>query len=135
VNPIFLSVDDILQIHQDQIGSYGGTYGIRDINLLRSAAAVPAVTFEGQFLHTDLAEMAAAYLFHIVNNHPFVDGNKRAGAASALVFLEMNEAPLDATEDDLVDVVMSVASGTLEKTGVIEFFRAHTLPTDESEEQ
>ena len=80
MNPIFLSLAEVLEIHRDQIERYGGDPGIRDLDLLQSALAIPAAGFGGQYLHNDLYEMAAAYLFHITQNHPFVDGNKRTGA-------------------------------------------------------
>jgi death on curing protein len=84
---IFLSLDDILESHQNQIDTYGGGQGIRDIGLLESAIAQPEACFGGQFLHADVFEMAAAYLYHLVMNHPFVDGNKRVGLEAALIFL------------------------------------------------
>jgi len=95
-NPIFLSLGEVLEIHRDQIDRYGGHPGIRDIGLLQSALAMPAAGFGGRFLHTDLFEMAAAYLFHITQNHPFVDGNKRTGAVASLVFLSLNGVEIKA---------------------------------------
>jgi death-on-curing protein len=74
-DPVFLSLGDVIEIHRDQIARYGGDPGIRDLGLLQSAVAIPAAGFGGRFLHTDLFEMAAAYLFHISQNHPFIDGN------------------------------------------------------------
>jgi death-on-curing protein len=79
----FLSVDEVKVIHADQISRYGGAFGIRDEGLLSSAVAQPCGQFADQYLHKSLPEMAAAYLFHLVMNHPFVDGNKRVGVASA----------------------------------------------------
>ena len=87
MDTIFLRLGEVIEIHQDQIERYGGALGIRDLGLLESVAKTPAATFEGDFLHGDPFEMAAAYLFHIVRNHPFMDGNKRTGAVAALVFL------------------------------------------------
>lgn len=87
---IFLELADILDIHQDQIERYGGAPGIRDLNLLQSAAAMPEASFGGVYLHSSIHEMAAAYLFHIVQNHPFTDGNKRTGTVAAVVFLKLN---------------------------------------------
>jgi death-on-curing protein len=100
-NPTYLSLEDILALHQDQIEHYGGNRGIRDIGLLISAVEMPKATFEGQFLHEDLYEMAAAYLFHIVQNHPFIDGNKRTGLATAIAFLRFNDLKLVAEQDPL----------------------------------
>ena len=80
LNPIFLCLGEVVEIPRDQIERYGGSPGIRDLGLLQSALAMPAAGFGGRYLHTDLFEMSAAYLFHITQNHPFADGNKRTGA-------------------------------------------------------
>ncbi len=123
MEPQFLRLVEVLEIHQDQIDRYGGDSGLRDIGLLKSAIGMPPTTYGGEFLHTDIYEMAAAYLFHIVKNHPFVDGNKRTGAVSALVFLLLNGYDFDAPEDDFVEMVLGVAGGQLNKTDVIHFIR------------
>ena len=123
MNPIFLSLPEVIEIHQDQIMRFGGDPGIRDIELLKSALGMPAATYGGEFLHTDIYEMAAAYLFHLVNNHPFVDGNKRTGGVAAFVFLDMNGYSLDAPEDDFAEMVLSVAKGELDKAEVAVFIR------------
>ena len=125
MDPVFLTLDELLAIHLDQVDRYGGSRGIRDLGLLKSAAAMPASTFGDQFLHQDLAAMAAAYLFHIVSNHPFVDGNKRVGAVAAVVFLELNDVQLDTPEDEFESLVMGVAEGESDKDDVAEFFRRH----------
>lgn len=125
MEPTFLTVEELLAIHTDQVERYGGSLGLRDEGLLQSAAAMPSSTFGGEFLHADLAEMAAAYLFHLVSNHPFIDGNKRTGAAAAIVFLEMNDAEFTASEDDYEALVLCVAKGELEKPAIADFFRRH----------
>ncbi len=125
MQPEFLEVDDILQIHADQLERYGGPQGIRDVGLLASAVAMPKATYAGHFLHGDLFEMAAAYLFHITRNHPFLDGNKRAGAASALVFLDLHGIEVNSTDDELYELVIGVAKGTTDKQAVAGFLRAH----------
>lgn len=125
MSPVFLNLSEVLRIHRDQIERYGGEPGIRDLGLLQSALAMPAAGFGGRFLHNDLFEMAAAYLFHITRNHPFVDGNKRSGAACALVFLELNDIEVNASEDALVEMVTAVAEGKAEKEAVADFFRRH----------
>src|SRR5436305_14520652 len=86
----FLSVEDVLQIQDDTIGIEGGLRGVRDMGLLESAVLMPQQQFGGVYLHEGLGAMAAAYLFHIASNHPFLDGNKRAAAMSALIFLDVN---------------------------------------------
>lgn len=126
MQPDFLELTEVLYIHADQIERYGGDASIRDAGLLESAVAMPRATFGGEFLHRDFFEMAAAYLFHIVQNHPFVDGNKRTGTATALVFLEMNGVAIDADEDELVALVLDVAQSRADKPRVAEFFRANS---------
>jgi death-on-curing protein len=123
MNPIFLSLPEVIEIHQDQIVRYGGEPGIRDIELLKSAIGMPAATYGGDFLHTDIYEMAAAYLFHLVRNHPFIDGNKRTGGVASLVFLTMNGYSFDASEDDFAEMVLSVAKGELDKAEIAVFIR------------
>ena len=125
MSPTFLELHEILHIHKDQIRRYGGSSEIRDVGLLLSALHQPKAMFSGQFLHQNLFEMAAAYLFHIVQNHPFVDGNKRTGAVAALVFLELNGIELRVPNNTLADFVLKVASGKVGKTEIVEFMRAH----------
>lgn len=132
MEPEFLTLSEIVAIHQDQITRYGGSAGVRDFSLLQSAIAMPAATFGGQFLHTDLHEMAAAYLFHLVQNHPFIDGNKRVGAATAVVFLALNGLRLMASEENLAELVLSVARGEQRKSAVAEFFRSHCVAAGHS---
>ncbi len=123
--PVFLQLDEAIEIHRDQIARYGGRAGVRDLALLESALAVPQAGFGDQYFHADQFEMASAYLFHIVRNHPFLDGNKRTGAAAALVFLEMNGVGVRPSSEALVRTVVAVAEGKLGKSGVAEFFRKH----------
>src|SRR5689334_8259996 len=98
--PLFLTLDEVLQLHAHQIQTYGGSEGLRDRGLLESAVVQPQATFAGQYLHEDLAAMAAAYLYHIVANHPFIDGNKRTGMHAADVFLRLNGFELDFPVDE-----------------------------------
>ena len=111
----FLTLAEVVEIHSDQIQHYGGSEGIRDMNLLSSAVAMPYASFSGKFLHSDLYEMAAAYAFHLCQNHPFVDGNKRTALASALVFLELNGIAVSDPEGRLYDAMLSLASGDMGK--------------------
>jgi death on curing protein len=123
----FLSLDEVLVIHQDQIERYGGSPEIRDPGLLASAVEMPRVMFAGEFLHGDIFEIAAAYLYHIVQNHPFVDGNKRAGTAAALVFLDLNGIEINVDDHELVDLVIAVAQGQTKKSAIAAFLRKHSL--------
>lgn len=84
---------------------------------------MPGATFAGEFLHTDVVEMTAAYLFHLVKNHPFLDGNKRVGAVAVLVFLALNGHDFRAPEDDLAETVLAVARGEIGKSEVAVFLR------------
>jgi death-on-curing protein len=124
----FLSLAEVLAIHKDQITRYGGAPGIRDIALLKSALGIPAATYGGEFLHVDIFEMAAGYLFHIVKKHPFLDGNKRVGAVAALVFLYLNGFELHASEDDFAEMVLAVAGSEMSKSQVAIFFRNWSKP-------
>jgi death-on-curing protein len=126
VEPAFLSLNEVIAIHREQIKVYDGSPGVRDWGLLKSAIAMPAATFGGQFLHCDLYEMAAAYLFRIVQNHPFIDGNKRVGAMAADVFLLLNAIQLTATHDVYADIVLSVARGECSKSTVADFLRVNS---------
>lgn len=111
----FLSLDDVLMIHQMQLDEFGGARGIRDQGLLESALQTPQATFGGEFVHTTVFEMAAAYAFHIAQNQPFIDGNKRVGLASALVFLDINSIELNDPDEKLYDAMISIAEKKLSK--------------------
>lgn len=128
LRPVFLTLDEMIAIRRDQIARYGGSPGVLDWRRLHSAIAMPAATFGGQFLHSEVAEMAAAYLFHVTQNHPFVDGNKRAAAVAAAVFLTLNGMRLVADPDEYADLVLSVARGEASKSAVVEFLRANFKP-------
>lgn len=120
---VFLRYDQVIRIHAAMIERYGGHAGVRDPGLLASAIAMPQSAFGGQPLHSDIFEMAAAYLFHIVSNHPFFDGNKRAGAASAVVFLAINGIAIRADEEGLVEITMAVARSEATKAQIASFLR------------
>ena len=123
---LFLTLGEILEIHRDQISRYGGRGGIRDVGLLKSAAAMPAAGIRERYLHHDLYEMAAAYLFHIVRNHPFIDGNKRTGIVAALVFLNMNGYELITSGKSLENLVQKVAQGKINKEMITDYFQKNT---------
>ena len=122
--PRFLTLTEVLLILQDQVTRYGGEFGVRDLGLLSSAIAVPQASFSGEALHEDLFEMAGAYAFHICQNHPFVDGNKRVGLAAALVFLDLNGITLSDPDGRLYGMMMKVASGKLGKTEIAPILRS-----------
>ena len=123
--PIFIPLEKVLEIHDRQIRNYGGDSSVRDIGLLESAIAVPSSGVGDVYFHDFPFGMAAAYLFHIVKDHPFVDGNKRTGAVTALAFLAVNGYCLEAKENDLEKMVLSVAAGKIPKGAVADFFRRY----------
>lgn len=115
-----------MAIHHRAIAAYGGGHGVRDPGALESAISRPSATFEGQLLHPDLFLQAAAYLFHITQNHPFVDGNKRTGAASAVIFLAMNGKHLAPSANDALEAITwKTARGECNKHELGMFFDAN----------
>ena len=124
----FLSLEQVLAIHADQVRRYGGGLGVRDLGLLKSAMAMPQASFSGQYLHPTLHEMAAAYLFHLTQNHPFLDGNKRSGLAAAIAFLGLNDIWLESDPAELLEMVLSVARGEIGKPEIAVFLRDRCVP-------
>lgn len=121
----FLALEEVLALHAEQIRRFGGAPGLRDEALLESALAMPRATFDGEPLHSTPWEAAAAYLFHLARNHPFLDGNKRVALAAALVFLGLNGLAVEAGDDALTELVVSVASGSVPKSEVAVFLQRH----------
>jgi death-on-curing protein len=122
--PLFLSLEHVLRLHARQLDQFGGAEGVRDLQLIESAIAQPRQGFGGEYVHKDIGEMAAAYLFHLAKNHGFIDGNKRVAAASALVFLEINGVDTAViNEDEMEALTLSIADGTGDKQKAAEFFR------------
>ena len=113
--PYFLTLAEVVAIHSDQIARYGGPAGIRDMALLEYAIAQPSAGFGGHYFHRNLHEMAAACAFHLCQNHPFFDGNKRVAIASALVFLCMNDIKISDPRSTLIEVMFNVAQSKLSK--------------------
>lgn len=128
--PLFLTISEVLEMHGEQIDLYGGENGVRDSALLESALAAPQSGMAGENFHADIIDMAAAYLFHIVQNHPFVDGNKRTGLACAYLFLAINGYELECDPDELADTVLDVASGELDKAEITAFLRIYAVKLD-----
>ena len=118
----FLSLEDVLALHEMQIERYGGARGIRDQGLLESAVGMPQASFGGEFVHHGLYEMAAAYAFHIAENQPFIDGNKRTALAAALVFLDWHEIEVQEPGEELYQVMIQLAERKLDKAGVSRLF-------------
>lgn len=135
LEPSFLSVEDVLALHDDQLRLFGGSAGIRDANALESAVATPASTFDGSFLHEDVFVMAAAYAFHIAENQPFIDGNKRTGLNAALVFLDINGWLVLDPDERLYDAIVALSSRSLDKSGLAKLFRDLAVRDEAAEER
>jgi death on curing protein len=105
--------------------------GVRDAKALESAVATPASSFDGEFLHVDIFQMAAAYAFHIAENQPFVDGNKRTALNAALVFLDVNGWVVSDPDLRLFDAMMAISSRTLDKHGLAEVLQELAAPDPE----
>jgi death-on-curing protein len=128
MSPEFLELDDVLALHAESIRRFGGSAGLRDAGMLESALAMPRASMFEQLLHPTLHEQAAAYLFHLVKNHPFVDGNKRTGLAAALTFLGMNGHWVKSTSPELAQLVLDVIEKGTSKAEVAVFFRDRLEP-------
>jgi death-on-curing protein len=121
----FLTLSEVLEILQNQIDNYGGIQGVRDMNLLSSAVYMPQSSFGGEYLHKTIPAMAAAYAYHICENHAFLDGNKRVALASSLVFLDLNGYEMNCEDDILYQEIMGVASGQIGKQQLLAFYEQH----------
>jgi death-on-curing protein len=113
--PRFLTVDEVLRLHRIAIADQGGDPALLDRGKLESAIAMPKQAVGVAFLHDGVAQMAAAYAFHICQNHPFADGNKRAALAAMIAFLSDNGHRLAAAGQETYDTIMRLASGKLSK--------------------
>lgn len=120
----YLTVEQVIELHDAMIKRYGGLPGIRDKNLLHSAVDAPKAGMFGQEMYPSVYEKAAVYLYHIVRNHPFNDANKRTGYAVALVFLEVNNAKKRFKKEDLENLVVEVAKGKESKEQIARFLES-----------
>ena len=112
---LHLTVDIVREIHAEAIAQFGGSDGLREVALLESAVAAPQATFGGKSLYADLVELAAAYLFYLCRNHPFVDGNKRAALGACLVFLRLNGVEPRADGPEWEKLTLAVADSVLDR--------------------
>ena len=118
----------VLKIHTRQIEKFGGIDGIRDPGLLESALAQPQATFASELLHQNIYEQAAAYLYHLTMNHPFIDGNKRTAFAVMDTFLRVNGYQLKLSNEDAYNLVLKVANQQLHKQNLILYLKNEILP-------
>ena len=118
----FLTRKQIEGFHKAALADHGGSGGLRDEGMLKAAIAMPQATFGGELLHPTIAEASAAYLYHLCQNHPFVDGNKRVAVLSAVVFAKSNGYVLALENQDLERVTLDVAAGKLDKRHLTSIF-------------
>jgi death-on-curing protein len=126
----YLTPAQVLFIHSRLVAETGGSHGVRDLGLLESAVARPRATFDGKELYLDLFTKAAALMDSLINNHPFVDGNKRTGVTAAGMFLRINGWKLTASPEDLEACTLLVATGGMEVAGLAGWLRKNTLPVN-----
>ena len=132
--PLFLTVEEVVAFHRDQILLFGGTDGIRDRGSLESAVAMPQSGFGGQFLHHDLFEMAAAYAFHLAENQPFLDGNKRTALNAAIAFLGLNGYVVLDPDGALYHAMMAISRHEVDKVAMAQLLRRLSVEDEEDED-
>lgn len=130
----YLTLEKVIEIHDQLIEKYGGSKGVLNLSLLQSALAAPKASFSGKYIHRTIYDKTAAYLFHITKNHPFVDGNKRTATMAALLFFEINfkNGLFVCCESDYEELVLQVAQGLVSKKEIAKFFRdCHSIIKDQ----
>lgn len=128
---LYLSLAQVVELQQAVLAAFGGLAGIRDRGSLEASIARPAMTFGGEDLYPDLPSKAAALLHSLVLNHPFVDGNKRAGAAAAELMLEINGVELQASDEEFEGVALATARGEMSAEALAIWFRQRSRPLDQ----
>ena len=124
----FLTLNELLCLHQRILNQSGGADGIRDLGLAESALAQPKMLFDGKELYATLTEKSAALCFSLIMNHPFIDGNKRVGHAALEIFLILNGYELIASVDDAESVILKLAAGDFSREEMTAWISEHMLP-------
>ena len=124
----YLTFAEVLEVHRRVVSETGGATALRDLGALESATAQPRASFGGEDLYPSLEEKAAALAFSLIQNHPFIDGNKRVGHAAMEIFLVLNGKELNADPDDSERIILAVASGKCGRDGLFEWIRSHAVP-------
>lgn len=120
---IFLTFEEVLKIHDEQINRFGGLHGTRDQGLLKSALFAPQATYQGQYLLDGIYTMAAVYAHSLIKNHPFLDGNKRTGIATSLIFLTANDSFVSFKENDVFELALQIATSKISPEEIAELYR------------
>lgn len=128
----YLMLEEVLELHRLVLAQSGGREGVRDLNAVDSAVAQPTMSFDGEDLYSSLADKAAALGFSLIQNHAFVDGNKRVGHAAMEAFLMFNGHEIDAPVDEQEQIIFQVAAGRLGKPDFTEWVRAHTVASEKT---
>jgi len=126
--PRFLTESEVVTLHELAIQAHGGSLGLREPGMLQSAIAMPQQGFSGQYAHTVPFGMAAAYVFHLAKNHPFIDGNKRVAFAAGVTFLFFNGWELAASDETAADSVLALVEGSLSKDGFEAWIQSNVRP-------
>ena len=129
----YLDLGEVLELYRLMMEQSGGIVGIRDLGLLESALSQPRATFGGVELYPSVVEKAGALGFSLIQNHAFVDGNKRIGHASMEVFLVMNGYEIEASVEEQEGIVLGVASGDVGRRGLIEWLKEHVVTMEAKE--
>jgi death on curing protein len=127
----YLSIEQVIVLHDESIRQHGGAEGIRDRGLIESAVAQPSMTFGGEELYPTLIDKAAAFGYSLIANHAFVDGNKRVGLAALDVFLRVNGFVVRAGLEEFETAILAVAAGTMKRHAFAEWLHVHTVPLDD----
>lgn len=126
----FLSLAEVTELHHLVIEAFGGSHGIRDLGALESALAQPRMSFGGEDLYPTVVEKAAALGFTLVQNHPFLDGNKRVGHAAMESFLVLNGFEIEAEADEQEHLMLELAGGDIDRLGFLNWLREHVRPRE-----
>jgi death on curing protein len=127
----YLIVNEVLETYFRVMAQSGGAVGLRDLGALESAVAQPRVTFGGEELYSTLAEKAAALGYSLIQNHPFIDGNKRIGHAAMELFLLLNGQEIAATVEEQVTVILHVAAGKMGRREFTDWLKQHVVPKNQ----
>jgi death-on-curing protein len=127
----YITYQYVIETHDNLINEYGGRKGILNEGLLRSALEMPKIRFDGRDLHRTIFDKTAAYLFHLIQNHPFVDGNKRTASMTAMIFFASNyKGTFTIFNHDYQELILGIAQGAIAKKEIAKFFRKASHKTN-----
>jgi death-on-curing protein len=127
----YLRLNEVLDVHRHILEQSGGLAGIRDFGALESALAQPRMTFEGEDLYPTLVDKTVALGYSLINNHPFVDGNKRIGHAAMEIFLVLNGFEIKASVDEQEQIILGTASGNVKREALKDWLVTHIVKLDQ----